>query len=140
MVHKYSFDTGFLTLALTDSLPEKWTRPWNEVRKEGRACYIIEPVFMETYYQLMMKKGMDKENAKANIMRIKSLKSINIPVLDDNDSFRAALFHIRFDNLSFVDSFVLAIAEKLKLKIYTTDGPLKMAAKKINVLYDYLPI
>ena len=64
--------------------------------------YIIEPVFMETYYQLMMKKGMDKENAKANIMRIKSLKSINIPILDDNDSFRAALFHIRFGNLSFV--------------------------------------
>lgn len=139
MVHKYSFDTGFLTLALTDSLPEKWARPWNEVRKQGRVCYIIEPVIMETYYQLMMKKGMDKENAKDIIMKIKSLESINIPVLDDNDSFRAGLYHIRF-NVSFVDSFVLAIANKLKLKIYTTDGPLKMAAKEINVLYDYLPI
>lgn len=129
MVHKYSFDTGFLTLALTDSLPEKWARTWNEVRKQGRACYIIEPVIMETYYQLMMKKGMDKENAKDLIMKIKSLESINMPILDDNESFRAGLYHIRF-NLSFVDSFVLAIANKLKLKIYTTDGALKMAAKK----------
>jgi predicted nucleic acid-binding protein len=123
MVHKYALDTGFLTSALTDSLPEKWVRPWNEVRKRGRKCYIIEPVIMETYYQLMMKKGMDKEGAKDHIMKIKSLKSLNIPVLDDNDSFRAGLYHIRF-----------------KLKIYTTDGHLKMAAKKINVPYDYLPI
>ena len=140
MVHKYSFDTGFITLALTDSLPEKWARPWNEVRKRRGECYIIEPVIMESYYQLMMKNGMDKESAKELIMKIKSLKSLNIPVLDDNDSFRAGLYHIRFNNLSFVDSFVLAIANRLKLKIYTTDGHLKMAAKKLNVLYNFLPI
>lgn len=79
-------------------------------------------------------------SALTDSMKIKSLKSINIPVLDDNDSFRAGLYHIRFNNLSFVDCFVLAIANKLKLKVYTTDGPLKMAAKKINVPYDYLPI
>lgn len=139
MVHKYSFDTGFLTLALTDSLPEKWARPWNEVRKQGKVCYIIEPVIMETYYQLMAKKGIDKENAKDIIMKIKSLESINIPVLDNNVSFRAGLYHMRF-KLSFVDSFILAIANKLKLKIYTTDGSLKIAAKNIKVLYDYLPI
>jgi predicted nucleic acid-binding protein len=87
MVHKYSFDTGFLTLALTDNLPEKWVRPWNEVRKRGRKGYIIEPVIMETYYQLMMKKGMDKESARDLVMQMKSLESINIPALNDNDSF-----------------------------------------------------
>jgi len=37
----------------------------------------------------------------------------------------------------FVDCFVLAIANKHKLKIYTTDGSLRRAAKKINVLCDY---
>ena len=62
-------------------------------------------------------------SALMDSMKIKSLKSINIPVLDDNDSFRVGLYHIRF-----------------KLKVYTTDGPLKMAVKKINVPYDYLPI
>jgi predicted nucleic acid-binding protein len=139
MVHKYSFDTGFLTLALTDNLPEKWVRPWNEVRKRGRKGYIIEPVIMETYYQLMMKKGMDKESARDLVMQMKSLESINIPALNDNDSFRAGLYHKRF-NLSFVDCFVLALANRLKLKIYTTDGPLKLAAEKINVPYDYLPL
>jgi len=139
VAHKYLFDTGFLILALTDSLPEKWSRPWNEMIKQERLCYIIEPVVMETYYQLMTKKGMDRESAKDLIMKIKSLPSVQIPHLDDNDSFRAALYHVRF-NLSFVDCFLLAIANKLKLKIYTTDESLKMAAKKINVLYDYLPI
>jgi predicted nucleic acid-binding protein len=110
-----------------------------KVRKRRGECYIIEPVIMEFYYQLMMKNGMDKESAKELIMKLKSLKSLNIPELDDNDSFSAGHYHIRFNDLSFVDSFVLAIANRLKLKIYTTDGHLKMAAKKLNVLCDYLP-
>ena len=85
----------------------------------------------------MMKKGMDKESAKDLVMKIKSLESIKIPDLDDNDSFKAGLYHTTFNNLSFIDCFVLAIANKHKLKIYTTDGSLRRAAKKINVLCDY---
>jgi len=41
---------------------------------------------------------------------------------------------------SAVDCFVLAIGERFKLKLYTTDKHLKTVAKKINILCDCLPI
>jgi len=41
---------------------------------------------------------------------------------------------------SVVDCFILAIGERFKLKLYTTDKHLKMVAKKINILCDRLPI
>ena len=142
MTTGYLFDTGFLTSALTDSLPEKWIRPWNEIIKRGKAGYIIEPVIAETCYQLMTKKGINKEMSKNHIMRIKSLDSMNILDLNDNDSFKASLYRTRFSkfSLSLVDCFILAVANRLKLKIYTTDEPLKRVAKKINVQYNYLHI
>ncbi|GEM_PF-1136038 len=142
MATGYLFDTGFLTPALTGSLPEKWTRPWNEIIKRGKAGYIIEPVIAETCYQLMTKKGINKEMSKNHIMQIKSLDSMSILNLNDNDSFKASLYRTRFSkfSLSLVDCFILAAANRLKLKIYTTDELLKRVAMKINVLYNYLPI
>lgn len=142
MATGYLFDTGFLTLSLTDSLPEKWIRPWNEIIKRQKSGYIIEPVIAETCYQLMTKNGINKEMSKNYIMKIKSLDSMNILNLNDNDSFKASLYRTRFSifSLSLVDCFILATANRLKLKIYTTDEPLKKVAKKINVSYNYLPI
>jgi len=64
MTAGYLFDTGFLTSALTGSLPEKWTRPWNEIIKRGNTGYIIEPVIAEICYRLMSKKGINKEMSK----------------------------------------------------------------------------
>lgn len=141
MASEYLFDTGFLTLALTDSLPERWIHPWNEIREQQKVGYIIEPVIAETYYQLMVKNGIDKKSAKNYI--IEQVKScVTISGLDDNDSFLASLYRIKFRKfgLSLVDCFILAIAYRRKLKIYTTDEPLKKAAKKIKVLCDYLPV
>ena len=142
MATGYLFDTGFLTLALAGSLPEKWTRPWNEIIKRRKAGYIIEPVIAETCYQLMTKNGINKEMSKNYIMKIKSLDSMNILNLDDNDSFKASLYRTRFRkfSLSLVDCFILATANRLKLKIYTTDEPLKKVAKLMNISYNYLPI
>jgi predicted nucleic acid-binding protein len=136
---RYLFDTGFLTLALTNSLPEKWTRPWIETRKRRKRAYIIEPVIAETYYQLM-RKGISKEGAKSYVMNVKMLESLNVISLDNNDSLRAGSYHLRFSNLSLVDCFLLRVALKRKLKIYTTDNALRAAAKVIKVMCDYLPI
>lgn len=143
MASKYLFDTGFITLALTDCLPERWIHPWNEIRKQQKVGHIIEPVIAETYYQLMMKKGRDNEGAKNSIIeQVKSLRNVTILSLEDNDSFLAGLYRIKFRKfgLSLVDCFILAIAYRRKLKIYTTDEPLKKAAKEIKVLCDYVPI
>jgi len=142
MATGYLFETGFLTIALTGSLPEKWIQPWNEIIKRRKAGYIIEPVIAETCYQLMTKKGIKKEMSMNYIMNIKSLDSMNILNLGDNDSFKASLYRTRFNkfSLSLVDCFILATANRLKLKIYTIDERLKKVAKLMNISYNYLPI
>jgi predicted nucleic acid-binding protein len=94
MATGYLFDTDFLTMALTGDLPEKWIRPRNEIIKRRKAGYIIEPVIAETCYQLMTKKGMNKEMSKNYIINIKSLDSMNILNLGNNDSFKASLYRI----------------------------------------------
>jgi hypothetical protein len=140
MPSNYFFDTGFLTLAIINKLEGKWIRPWKEVRKQRKSGYTIEPILAETYYQLM-KNGMNKEAAKNRIIQIKAINSLKVTELDDNDSFKAGYYRSKLKDfkLSLVDCFVLAIADKNKLRIYTTDSPLKGAANEINLGCEYLP-
>lgn len=143
MRRKYLLDTGFITLTLTDKLPEKWRRPWQEIKTfpQKIAC-IIEPIFAEAYQQLLKKEGINKQSAKKYIMKIKPI--IFILPIDNNDSFRAAQYRIKYESkkssLSLVDSFLLAVAKRYKLKIYTTDLGLKEAAKKEGIQCNYLPL
>ena len=138
MPSKYIFDTGFLILALIEDLPEKWKLPWREVKLGRKLCYIIEPVLMETAYQLM-RRGFNKDKTKDIIIKLKSLKSVKIVKLDDNDAMESAILHTRF-KLSFVDCILLSIAKRYRLKIFTTDAPLKNIARKLNVDVNHLPI
>lgn len=139
MPPKYFFDTGFLTLALNGKLPEKWHRPWNEIKEHIKKAYITEPVIAEIYYKLMTASNKTKETAKNMIMELKSIGSIEIWDLEDNDSFKAGLFNRRFNDLSYTDCFTLAISQRSKLTLFTTDDGLKRAAQDVQVRCDYLP-
>jgi len=79
-----------------------------------------------------MGEGIDKEGAKIRIIQFKAINHTSISKLDDNDSFKAAHHHTQFRKLglSLVDCFILAVAARHKLKVYTTDHPLKNAAKE----------
>ena len=134
-MNRYLFDTGFLTLALSKNLPEKWSKPWSEIKTKQRVGYVIEPIIAETYYQLM-NKGIDKNKANDFIMQIKSI--VNILHLKDAHSFEAGICHKRFKALSLVDCFILAVAYRERLKIFTTDESLKISADDKNVLCDYI--
>ena len=143
MVKMYLLDTGFVTLCLTNNLPEKWIRPWEEIQEGIKTGCIIEPIIAESYYQLLMKYGLDREKANESILSI-----------DNNTAILAGYYRIRFKNcllfnsflgnfsLSLVDCFLLATGYKNRndAKIYTTDEKLKIASKDIFVPCDYLPI
>ncbi len=141
MKKEYLFDTGFLTLAIMSKLPEKWVRAWNEIINQAKVGCVIEPVIAEAYHQLM-RKGINKERAKEEIMRIKSAESLNILDLDDNDALKAGFYYTQFKGikLSYTDCFILAIAEKLNLRIYTTDHNIKRVAREKNIQCDHVPI
>jgi len=133
MVKMYLLDTGFVTLCLTNNLPEKWIRPWEEIQEGIKTGCIIEPIIAESYYQLLMKYGLDREKANESILSI-----------DNNTAILAGYYRIRFKkfSLSLVDCFLLATGYKNRndAKIYTTDEKLKIASKDIFVPCDYLPI
>jgi len=144
MVKVYLLDTGFVTLCLTSNLPEKWIRPWKEIQKGLKAGCVIEPIIAESYYQLLRKHGLNKEEANESILRFKAVKGISIMDIDNNTAILAGYYRIRFKkfSLSLVDCFLLAAGYKNKneAKIYTTDGKLKIASKEISIPCDYLPI
>ena len=133
MVKMYLLDTGFVTLCLTNNLPEKWVHPWKEIQEGIKTGCVIEPIIAESYYQLLMKYGLDREKANESILSI-----------DNNTAILAGYYRIRFKkfSLSLVDCFLLATGYKNRndAKIYTTDEKLKIASKDIFVPCDYLPI
>jgi len=137
----YLFDTGFITLCLTNNLPEKWKRPWNDIRRGLGTSYILEPVISESYYQLL-RKGISKDQVENLIVRLKGVKGVNVIDIDNKIAFLSGYYRWRFKmlSLSLVDCFLLAVGFKNKAKIYTTDEKLKIAAKKLNISCDYLPI
>ena len=73
----YLFDTSFITLCLTNNLPEKWKRPWNDVQRGLGTSYILEPVISESYYQLL-RKGISKDQVENLIVRLKGVKGVSV--------------------------------------------------------------
>lgn len=136
---RYLLDTGFAVLALTDNLPEKWTRPWSEIRKGLKDGLVIEPVIAEIYFQLL-RKGVDREKARALIIKMKGL--VQVMNIDDETAISAGHNRIRFGelSLSLVDCLLLAVGSKYKTKIYTTDERLKIASRRMNIPCDCLPV
>jgi len=144
MVKMYLLDTGFITLCLTNNLPEKWVRPWEEIQEGIKTGCVIESIIAESYYQLLIKYGLDREKANESILRFKAVKGTRIMSIDNNTAILAGYYRIRFKkfSLSLVDCFLLATGYKNRndAKIYTTDEKLKIASKDIFVPCDYLPI
>ena len=137
---KYLFDTGFLVPAILNELPEKWYRPWKEVRSGIKTGYTIEPVIAEVYYQLL-KRGFTKDNAR-NIIFQKIKTTLAIIDIDNNISISAGYYYMRFRDLklSYTDCFLLVTAKRDRMKLYTTDSKIKRASKELGVLCEYLPI
>ncbi len=135
----YLFDTGYLFLVILGNLPEKWYRSWNEVKRNTRKGYTIEPVIAELCYQLL-RRGYNKSKVQDEIFRIKS--SVILMRIDDNISISAGQYNMRFRSLglSYTDCYLLAIAKKYSLKLYTTDSDIRKASKMLGIQCDYIPI
>lgn len=134
----YLFDTMVLsTIVIKKRPPETWFYKWEEIR-EGRAYLLLfESLIAELFYQLIKRK--QEKIVCENILRIKRLPSSRIIQLDDNLAFKAGKFRYQFQEISTVDAFSMAIVERNKGMIFTTDHSLRDAAKEINIKVSYLP-
>ena len=134
----YLFDTMVLSTIVIKKRPsEIWSYKWEEI-KEGRAYLLLfESLIAELFYQLIKRK--QEKIVCEDILRIKGLPLTRIIQLDDNFAFKAGKFRYQFQEISTVDAFSIAIAERNKGMIFTTDHYLRNAAKEMNVKVSYLP-
>ena len=138
-MRKYLFDTNAISLAYDDALPEKWARPWREVRVGMRSLLLFEPLVSEIYYKNIPKYG--KKTSRDKIFWLKSLPHTQIYLIDDNDAINAGNIKVRYPGgLSLVDCYLLAIAKANNAKIFTTDYGLRDVARSMGVNVDYLPL
>ncbi|MDO9537382.1 MAG: PIN domain-containing protein [Thermoplasmata archaeon] len=135
----YLFDTNAISLAFDNALPEKWVRPWKEVRMGNGRLLLFEPLVSETYYKNIPKYG--KKASKDKIYWLKSLPKTKIHQIDDNDAINAGDIKVQYSRkLSLVDCFLLAVAKANSAKVFTTDPSVRDTARDMNINIDYLPL
>ncbi len=136
---RYLFDTNSISLTFNNSIPEKWTRFWKEVRMGNKGLLLFEPLISEIYYKNTPKHG--KKVCKDKIMWLKSLPKTRIYQLNDRDAINAGDFKVQFSKygLSIVDCFLLCVAKAHGAMVFTTDPSVKNVARKLNIKVSFLP-
>jgi hypothetical protein len=123
---------------LTDDVPEKWARPWSEVRS-GRAWFLlIESVISEAHQKNTQRLG--SRTCKDRLLWLKSLPRVGIHELTDNDALAAGDIRLRHpgQGLSMVDSLVLAVASVTRPRVLTTDPGVREVGHRMGLDVSYI--
>jgi predicted nucleic acid-binding protein len=114
----YVVDTGALSLYYAG---DERVRPFFAQIADGRAHgYITSTNLAEHYYKVCQKQG--RETATVRLHQTKTILEL---VLPDADLAKAAgLVKCRYNRLSLADAFAVALAEKLRGTLLTTDEAL----------------
>jgi len=137
---KYLFDTNVYSLIFSESVPEKWTRYWKEVRSKKKKLIIFEMLISEIFYINSSDYGFKTMREKLEL--IKHLPGSEIVNITNADAFQAAEYKVTLHRfgISLVDSYILTIARKQNARVVTTDIGIKQAGKTIRLDVDYLPL
>ena len=135
---RYLFDTNAISLWLDNKVPEKWIRPWKEIKMGNGNLILFEQLISETYYKNIPKYG--KKKCKEKIMWLKNLPNKYLHTINNKDAFNAGDIKNEYKNkLSLVDCFLITIAKAKNAKIFTTDYSMRDIARKMKINVDYLP-
>jgi predicted nucleic acid-binding protein len=123
-----------------DRIPEKWQHRWDEVKGNRRTLLLFEPLVAEIVYHLT--RRTDRKRAEARIRELKQLPAIHMSRLDDDLAFRAASLRLKYEtqSISYVDSFILAIARRHTAEVLTTDHGLRDAGRSEGMTMNFLPV
>ena len=136
---KCLIDANAFSLIVNNKTPEKWWRIWKEIRMGQRELLLLEPVVSEIYYKNVPTFG--KKEIKNKILGLKSFPGSREYSPDDNDSLRAGAIKVDHSphNLSLVDCYILAVANKHKAMILTTDHGVRDVARKMRIDVSFVP-
>ncbi len=134
----YLFDT-MAHVAAYNTLPEKWSRSWQEALHGNKHLLLFEPLVAEMSYRLTLKVGEDR--ARERIYWLKGMKNTEIVNIDDNLAINAGKLYLRYRNksISLVDAFILSVANEKGAKVFTTDHHVRDAGRKERITIDFLP-
>ena len=124
------FDTGFFHVYFS-GLNEEAKRAVEEVYSGKSVGYTLDLNLAEFLYTYGKLKGV--ETAKVRLSLILS-SPIKVVSTDKELALRAGELKLKHQNLSIVDCFVMAFAERENAVIYTTDSEIKRAYKNTIVL------
>ena len=140
---KSLFDTMVcVSWHMTGRLPEKWEDAWETCAHDG-TMLITEPLISEIYNQVARKDGYD--SALNCIMKIKGLKGTEMFPIEEDDNLAMYAGKLRLlskqqkRDISFVDSYLIAICRSTGAKLYTTDYKARDSARMVKCQVDYLP-
>lgn len=118
-------DTNVFVRLLLGDNPEQIAIGKELIRKAGRqeiALHVPQIVIFEIEFTLRKFYGFSKEEI---ITKLESILGMDYFQIQDRETLQSSLKHFSENNLSFVDCFLLAVAEKQKADLFTFDKKLE---------------
>jgi predicted nucleic acid-binding protein len=124
------FDTGFFHVYFS-GLNEEAKRAVEEVYSGKSVGYTLDLNLTEFLYTYGKLKGVDAAKVRLSLILSSPIKVVST---DRELALRAGELKLKHQNLSIVDCFVVAFAERENAVIYTTDSEIKRAYKNTIIL------
>lgn len=121
--------------------PEKWQKYWNSLYSGEDILFLTEPLVSEVYY--VIKKESGSNAAECYLIRLKGMKNVKVIPKNDGDkmAFQAGELKVKYheNNISLVDSYVIASALTEHATICTSDEGIQKAASAENLCVNFIP-
>ena len=136
---RYLFDTNAISHILDEHPPEKWRRPWDDVRMGRGRLLLFEPNISEMYYKGIQKLG--RRSSRDRMVWLKTLPRADVIRLRDKDAFAAGEIKVgrSGSSLSLVDCFALELAKSHGAMLLTMDHSVRDEAKRMGVRCSFIP-
>lgn len=129
MKKKHVFDAGVISLYFAGRDDVK--RYFNEIFKGDAEGFICEVNLAEFYYKAIKKIGLEATEIRYIAIREK----LNVGTPDEKMTRDAARIKARHENtLSLADSYTIALNEKVKGTLLTTDSGIKNSKETKTIL------
>ena len=130
MKRKILFDTSFFH-AYFGGVQGKAKEVMNEIFAGKSLGYTLDLVIAEFIYTYGRVKGIEEAKVKVSLIMNSPIKVVSTT---KEIALRAGELKIKYRDLSLVDCFVIALAEREGAVIYTTDSGIGKAYKNTVVL------
>ncbi|WP_016732688.1 type II toxin-antitoxin system VapC family toxin [Saccharolobus islandicus] len=130
MRRRILFDTGFFHVYFS-GLSDEAKKAVEEVYTGKSTGYTLDLNLAEFLYTYGKLKGIEEANVRLSLILNSPIKIVST---NKELALRAGELKVNYQNLSIVDCFIVAFAEKENAVIYTTDSEIERVYKNTIIL------